>query len=75
MFCELTRHFDCRKIVFYNSSNLRAPGCQLQRFETTVRTNWHYQCANQFIDGLIEVCDLAIAPSPVRRWWTGLLKR
>ena len=55
LFCELTQALDCRKIVFYNSSNLRAPGCQLQRFETTVRTNWHYQCANQFIDGLIKV--------------------
>ena len=56
MFCELTRRFDCRKIVFYNSSNLRAPGCQLQRFETTLKINWHYQCANQFMDGAIKVC-------------------
>ena len=59
LFCELTRTFDCRKIVFYYSESddpPNAPGCKLQRFETTVRTNWHYQCANQFIDGLINVC-------------------
>ena len=55
LFCELTRPFDCRKIVFYNSSNPpHAPGCELRRFKTQLRTNWHYQCAQQFMDGAID---------------------
>ena len=55
-FCELTRAFDSRKIVFYNSSTPpHAPGCELHRFDTEARTNWHYQCAHRFMDGRIEV--------------------
>ncbi len=56
LFCELTRPFNCRKIVLYNSATPpSAPGCELKRFITTGRTNWHYQCANQFIEGEIEI--------------------
>ena len=56
LFCELTQAFDCRKIVFYNSTiPPRAPGCELHRFDTEARTNWHYQCAQRFMDGSIEV--------------------
>ena len=56
LFCELTRPFDCRKVVFYNSEDPpHAPGCELKRFTTTTRTNWHYQCANDFIDGKVGV--------------------
>ena len=56
LFCELTRPFNCRKIVLYNSvTHPSAPGCELKRFITTGRTNWHYQCANQFIEGGIEI--------------------
>ena len=55
LFCELTLPFDCRKIVFYNSSNPpHAPECELRRFKTQLRTNWHYQCAQQFMDGAID---------------------
>ncbi len=54
LFCELTRCFDCRKVVFYNSVNPPyAPGCELERFRTTTRTNWHYLCANRFIEGKV----------------------
>ena len=27
----------------------------LKRFETTTRTNWHYECANALIDGSLKV--------------------
>jgi hypothetical protein len=38
------------KTVYYNSSVAPdAPGCALRRFETTTRTNWHYECAKAFI--------------------------
>lgn len=54
LFCSLTRAIKSKKTVFYNSS--RSPdvsGCTLRRYETTTRTNWHYECANAFIDGRI----------------------
>ena len=59
IFCDLTRPFKCRKIVLYNSViPPRAPGCDLERFSTTTRTNWHYECANRFIEGKINIrCD------------------
>jgi hypothetical protein len=54
LFCTLTRALGGRKTVFYNSRNAPdAPGCRLQRFETTTRTNWHYECANALIEGTI----------------------
>ena len=56
LFCELTRPFNCRKVVFYNSATPpRAPGCELKRFVTDRRTNWHYECADRFIDGEVEI--------------------
>ena|SRR5271157_4726087 len=54
LFCSLTDSIRIRKTVFYNST--RAPqltGCALKRFETATRTNWHYECANAFLDGKI----------------------
>ena len=47
LFCSLTDMISSRKIVFFNSANApRFNGCTLRRFETTTRTNWHYECAN-----------------------------
>ena len=44
------------RIVFYNSANApRMNGCKLRCFETTTRTNWHYECANAFIAGSINI--------------------
>jgi hypothetical protein len=52
LFCALTRTISGRKTVFYNSAQVpQAAGCILKRFETTTRTNWHYECANAFLDG------------------------
>lgn len=53
MFCTLTSDFKGKKTVIYNSINL--PDClpefTLKRYETTTRTNWHYECANALIEG------------------------
>lgn len=50
LFVALTKDISAPKTVFYNSAQAPvAPGCTLQRFETTTRTNWHYECANAFI--------------------------
>ena len=53
MFCTLTSGFKGKKTVIYNSINL--PDCSteftLNKYETTTRTNWHYECANILMDG------------------------
>jgi hypothetical protein len=50
LFCKLTSGYRGKRIVFYNSAvQPFAPGCALRRFETTTRTNWHYECANAFV--------------------------
>ncbi len=55
LFSSLTNAIASKKTVFYNSQNVpEVPGCQFQRFETTTRTNWHYECANAFLDGALE---------------------
>jgi hypothetical protein len=51
LFCTLTQSVKGKRTVFYNSTlPPEAPGCTLERFETAMRTNWHYECANYFID-------------------------
>lgn len=56
LFGDLTERYRGHRVVFY-SSNV-APvvaGCATQRFVTSTRTNWHYGCANAFLDGEIGV--------------------
>jgi hypothetical protein len=56
LFCSLTDSIRGRRIVFFNSASVpRINGYTFTRFETTTRTNWHYECANAFIDGTIRV--------------------
>jgi hypothetical protein len=56
LFCSLTGGVQGRRTVFYNSGHLpTAPGCRLERFETTTRTNWHYECAGAFLAGTIQI--------------------
>lgn len=51
LFEKLTRGARGERVVMYNSATLpRVPGCKLQRFVTTTRTNWHYECAQALID-------------------------
>jgi hypothetical protein len=54
LFCSLTSAVRTKKTVFYNSAQRpQVTGCQLKRFETTTRMNWHYECANALIEGAI----------------------
>ena len=54
LFCSLTSAIITSKTVFYNSAQRpQAPGCALKRFDTTTRTNWHYECVNAFLDGAV----------------------
>jgi hypothetical protein len=39
-----------KRTVFYCSGHPPdAPGCVLTKFETSTRTNWHYECANRAV--------------------------
>lgn len=52
LFVALTRRANGPRVVLYNSMNRPdAPGCTLQRYVTTARTNWHYECAQALIEG------------------------
>ena len=52
LFCALTAGVKGPRHLFYNSANTPdAPGCVLQRFHTSTRTNWHYECAKAFVEG------------------------
>ena len=58
LFCCLTEDAKSERIVFYrcdgNSDNPPdAPGCNLRCFETSTRTNWHYECAKKLMQGRI----------------------
>jgi hypothetical protein len=54
LFCSLTSPIRASKTIFYSSAHPpQASGCALKRFDTTTRTNWHYECANAFLDGAI----------------------
>jgi hypothetical protein len=50
LFCSLTSHAQGERKIFYNSATPpRAPGCALERFDTSTRTNWHYECARRLV--------------------------
>lgn len=51
LFLRLTRTGVLHRKVFYNSvTPPSAQGCELSRFPTTTRTNWHYEAVNAFLD-------------------------
>lgn len=55
LFCSLTRGTRTKRTVFFNSAQRpEVTGCTLKRFNTTTRTNWHYECANAFLKGEID---------------------
>jgi hypothetical protein len=55
VFSFLTSKIRTRKTVFYNSSQRpQVTGC-LKLFKTTTRTNWHYECANAFLNGAVSI--------------------
>tara|TARA_R110001592_G_scaffold362426_1_gene676180 strand:- start:267 stop:899 length:633 start_codon:yes stop_codon:yes gene_type:complete len=50
LFCDLTKDYKGKRRVFFRSKEIpEAPDCTLERFVTTTRTNWHYECAWKFL--------------------------
>jgi hypothetical protein len=57
LFVTLTGAIRSKKTIFYNSIYPpQAAGCILRTYRTTTRTNWHYGCANAFMDERIALC-------------------
>ncbi len=60
LFDRLTSGAGTERIVFFNSANEpKMEGGQAVRFETSTRTNWHYECVDAFLSGKL---DKAIGP-------------
>jgi hypothetical protein len=56
LFCSLSENVKGKRIAFFNSVNAPHFGnCVFKRFETTTRTNWHYECASALIAGKLSV--------------------
>jgi hypothetical protein len=52
LFCALTDTVTAKRTVFYRSAHApRVSGCELNRFLTDARTNWHYECGTAFLGG------------------------
>ena len=51
LFCDLTSGLPDRTIYYNSATPPSAPGCVARRYETSTRTNWHYECARAMIDG------------------------
>jgi hypothetical protein len=61
LFCLLTACSRAERLIYFNSSTPPvAPGCRLERYHTTRRTNWHYECANRLVAGTL----IPVPPSP-----------
>jgi hypothetical protein len=59
LFLVLTREVTDQKIIFFNSSLTPQlpPDYKSIRYNTTTRTNWHYECANDPIEGRVHALD------------------
>ncbi len=55
LFLALTAGLD-HKVIFFNSAvPPTAPDSVLKRFNTCTRTNWHYECAQAFATGAVDI--------------------
>ena len=48
LFLMLTAETSAERIIHHVGLPPPAPNCRFRRFETTRRTNWHYECAMRF---------------------------
>ena len=57
LFCELTAEVQSRYVWYRKgtSGEPYIPNCKPIPYETSTKTNWHYECVNAFIEGRIRV--------------------
>ena len=52
LFDDLTNKVTVKRIIVYNSVKVpQVENCEVIRYDTTTRTNWHYECARDIISG------------------------
>lgn len=56
LFRRLTDSVARRTVVFNSKTPPRVPGCELKRYRSRTRTNWHYECAKKLVSGEFTVC-------------------
>lgn len=55
LFLKLTEGIPGQRLVYFNSTRPpHAPGCILERYVTSRRTNWHYDCADHIATGVLK---------------------
>lgn len=58
LFCRLTERVQAERTVWTASArHPKAPGCVVEPYRTTTRTNWHYECVHEFLDGKLDGLD------------------
>ncbi len=57
LFCHLTQNYRGQRHIFFNSARIppEAACCNLIRYPTSTRTNWHYSCIKDFVAGKIGI--------------------
>ncbi len=56
LFHKLSAGYNGTRYIPFNSKiKPDAPGCKLVKYETTTRTNWHYECVRAFLAGSFTV--------------------
>jgi hypothetical protein len=57
LFLALTKDISDQKLIFFNSSLTPKlpPGYKSNRYNTSTRTNWHYECAIDLIEGRVPI--------------------
>ena len=56
LFCALTGQVKGTRHVFFNSPyEPNAPGCVPRKFDPSDEKNWHYECAQAFMDGKVGI--------------------
>lgn len=56
LFCKLTEKIKGKRMAFFNSTDApRFDNCKFKRFQTTTRTNWHYECAKALTEGKLSL--------------------
>lgn len=61
LFDKLTAKYRGSRIVFYNSVNHpKMENCRFQKYETRQRTNWHYSCAKELLEGTLTLPNLSV---------------
>ena len=60
LFCELTSTYKGKRFIYSSSvQNPKVDACRVLRYETTTRTNWHYECVREFIRTNMKLSDLS----------------